>query len=104
MIKLTRRSKQRKQNFGLINRDYEYDGDDGDLLEGHRETEGEPVRDRAQWLKLNKYIRYLNEHADAKTQFKVLYLGRHGQGYHNVAEAKYGTAAWDVSQTSPLLV
>jgi len=62
------------------------------------------VRDRAQWLKLNKYIRYLNEHADAKTQFKVLYLGRHGQGYHNVAEAKYGTAAWDVSQTSPMLV
>lgn len=27
---------------------------------------------------------------------KVLFLGRHGQGWHNVAEAKYGTHAWDV--------
>jgi broad specificity phosphatase PhoE len=26
----------------------------------------------------------------------VLFLGRHGQGWHNVAEAKYGTKAWDV--------
>jgi broad specificity phosphatase PhoE len=28
--------------------------------------------------------------------FKVLFLGRHGEGWHNVAEAKYGTEAWDV--------
>jgi hypothetical protein len=28
--------------------------------------------------------------------YKVLFLGRHGQGWHNVAEAKYGTKAWDV--------
>jgi hypothetical protein len=25
-----------------------------------------------------------------------LYLGRHGQGYHNVAESRYGTKLWDV--------
>ena len=25
----------------------------------------------------------------------MLFLGRHGQGEHNVAEAKYGTPAWD---------
>jgi hypothetical protein len=30
----------------------------------------------------------------------VLFLGRHGEGYHNVAEAKYGTAAWDVRISS----
>jgi hypothetical protein len=29
-------------------------------------------------------------------QYKVLYMGRHGEGYHNVAEAFYGTPAWDV--------
>ena len=29
--------------------------------------------------------------------YKVLFLGRHGQGWHNVAETKYGTKAWDVS-------
>jgi hypothetical protein len=28
--------------------------------------------------------------------YKVLFLGRHGQGWHNVAETKYGTKAWDV--------
>lgn len=26
-------------------------------------------------------------------------MGRHGEGYHNVAEAYYGTPAWDVSLT-----
>ncbi|KAI0034919.1 phosphoglycerate mutase [Vararia minispora EC-137] len=26
---------------------------------------------------------------------KVLFLGRHGQGWHNVAEAKYRTKSWD---------
>jgi hypothetical protein len=25
-------------------------------------------------------------------------MGRHGEGYHNVAEAFYGTPAWDVRQ------
>lgn len=25
----------------------------------------------------------------------MLFLGRHGQGWHNVAESKYGTKAWD---------
>jgi hypothetical protein len=26
----------------------------------------------------------------------VLFLGRHGEGVHNVAEKRYGTKAWDV--------
>ena len=37
-------------------------------------------------------------------QYKLLYMGRHGEGYHNVAEAFYGTPAWDVSETEPLFV
>lgn len=28
-------------------------------------------------------------------KYKLLFLGRHGQGWHNVAEAFYGTPAWD---------
>ena len=31
---------------------------------------------------------------------KVLFLGRHGQGWHNIAESKYGTNAWDVCYSS----
>ena len=27
--------------------------------------------------------------------YRLLLVGRHGEGYHNVAEAKYGTPAWD---------
>ena len=35
-------------------------------------------------------------------QYKVLYLGRHGEGYHNVAESYYGTPAWNVSPLLPV--
>lgn len=40
-------------------------------------------------------MRSLASSAPQGTSYKVLFLGRHGQGWHNVAEAKYGTAAWD---------
>ncbi|KAJ7225111.1 hypothetical protein B0H12DRAFT_1223836 [Mycena haematopus] len=33
--------------------------------------------------------------ASTGTAYKLLFFGRHGQGYHNVAEDKYGTQAWD---------
>ncbi|KAF8317112.1 phosphoglycerate mutase-like protein [Clavulina sp. PMI_390] len=32
---------------------------------------------------------------EPKAKFKVIWAGRHGQGWHNLAEAKYGTKAWD---------
>ncbi|GLB44500.1 putative phosphoglycerate mutase family protein [Lyophyllum shimeji] len=47
------------------------------------------------WTKFFDRLELLNEDADADTSYKVFFLGRHGQGYHNVAEAKYGTQAWD---------
>ncbi|KAJ8474034.1 hypothetical protein ONZ45_g16086 [Pleurotus djamor] len=47
------------------------------------------------WETLFKRIANLNHHADSKTSFKLFFLGRHGEGFHNVAEAKYGTPAWD---------
>ncbi|KAG1735029.1 histidine phosphatase superfamily [Suillus lakei] len=28
-------------------------------------------------------------------RYKVFFVGRHGEGFHNVAEAKYGTEAWN---------
>jgi hypothetical protein len=30
-------------------------------------------------------------------QYKVLFMGRHGEGWHNAAESFYGTPAWNVS-------
>ncbi|KIM58756.1 hypothetical protein SCLCIDRAFT_16671 [Scleroderma citrinum Foug A] len=45
------------------------------------------------WTKFKDSIQQLNEDATTTVQYKVFFLGRHGEGYHNVAEAKYGTQA-----------
>jgi hypothetical protein len=41
-------------------------------------------------------VRHLNNKSGENESVKVMFLGRHGQGWHNVAETKYGTKAWDV--------
>ncbi|PVH92590.1 phosphoglycerate mutase-like protein [Periconia macrospinosa] len=70
-----------KEKFGLIERSYPMDAD----VEGSR----------SQWQKFEHHIRRLNDQSAANESVKVLFLGRHGQGWHNVAESKYGTEAWD---------
>ncbi|KAK1234729.1 putative phosphoglycerate mutase pmu1, partial [Marasmius sp. AFHP31] len=45
------------------------------------------------WAILQDQIRRLNELSDGR--HKLIFLCRHGEGFHNVAEAKYGTKAWD---------
>lgn len=35
------------------------------------------------------------EKSDENVQYKVFFLARHGQGYHNLANSKYGQKAWD---------
>lgn len=47
------------------------------------------------WEKFQLNITALNAKGAPKNSIKVFFLGRHGEGYHNVAEAKYGTPAWD---------
>jgi hypothetical protein len=78
---------QKKQNFGLIRRSY----GEPDVVD---ELDGE---EKAQWRRFERHVRRLNEESPESMMFKVLFLGRHGQGWHNVAESKYGTPAWDVS-------
>lgn len=46
------------------------------------------------WQRFARQVAHLNT-IDKSASYKVLYLGRHGEGDHNVAEAYYGTAAWD---------
>ncbi|KAF2010766.1 phosphoglycerate mutase-like protein [Aaosphaeria arxii CBS 175.79] len=75
----------RKSNFGLINRSYPSD-ESGDTEESSA---------KQQWRRFEKYVRKLNDESAENEYIKVLFLGRHGQGWHNVAETKYGTAAWD---------
>lgn len=40
-------------------------------------------------------LRRLNENSDENTVYKIFLLGRHGQGYHNLANLKYGEKAWN---------
>ncbi|KAJ5266868.1 hypothetical protein N7478_009676 [Penicillium angulare] len=57
------------------------------------------LRDNAslntQWKKFIQDIQELNNLGGGSVQYKVLFLGRHGEGIHNVAEKRYGTKAWD---------
>ncbi|KAJ8602855.1 hypothetical protein MRB53_042347 [Persea americana] len=47
------------------------------------------------WHQFLKYMEHLQLLAPAGTTYKLIINGRHGQGFHNVAEDTYGTAAWD---------
>ncbi|KAJ5306084.1 hypothetical protein PENANT_c024G05074 [Penicillium antarcticum] len=67
-----------KSDFGLIAKSYD--------------TEKETLQ-TTQWQRFSEHIKTLNSNPHQK--YKVLFLGRHGEGVHNVAETRYGTKAWD---------
>ncbi|KAL8866390.1 MAG: hypothetical protein Q9174_006330, partial [Haloplaca sp. 1 TL-2023] len=48
-----------------------------------------------QWQRFAHAVFRLNRSSGRFTQYKLLYLGRHGEGYHNAAESYYGTPAWN---------
>lgn len=47
------------------------------------------------WEVFRQNITRLNKKAPRDVSYHVLYLARHGEGFHNTAEAFYGTPAWD---------
>jgi len=70
-------------NFGLINRTYPSDSSCPDR------------KSSTQWQRLAHYISTLNKKAPRNERYSLLYLGRHGEGYHNAAETYFGTPAWN---------
>ena len=80
---------QTTTNFGLIAGPYDSDSSipDSQAL--------------TQWQRFEHEIQTLNDDAPAGTSYKLLFLGRHGEGYHNVAERFYGTEAWNVRTSLP---
>lgn len=68
-------------NFGLINRTYPVKGCNRKGL--------------TQWQKFGKEVERLNREAAKNVEYKLLFLGRHGEGWHNAAESFYGTPAWN---------
>lgn len=81
-------------NYGLINRSYSTD------------KEFDRYGKKTQWQRFEHYVDTLNRKADKNTQYKVLFMARHGEGYHNAAESYYGTPAWNVGilpRVAPLM-
>ncbi|KAG6094372.1 hypothetical protein E4U30_003415 [Claviceps sp. LM220 group G6] len=76
-----------QRNFGLIDRKYPTD------------ATFDPHGAKSQWERFDEWVRHLNNKSNCQAskdvQYKVLFFGRHGQGYHNVAESFYGTPAWN---------
>ncbi|KAL6712377.1 putative phosphoglycerate mutase pmu1 [Coniothyrium glycines] len=70
-------------NFGLINRTYPSDSTRPDKKQS------------TQWQRLAHYISTLNKDAKRNERYTLLFMGRHGEGYHNAAESYFGTPAWN---------
>lgn len=70
-------------NFGLLNRTYLGD------------KAFDPHNKKTQWQRFANEVTRLNRQSPANVQYKVLFMGRHGEGYHNVAQTYYGTPAWN---------
>ncbi|CAL5873024.1 uncharacterized protein PFLUO_LOCUS7293 [Penicillium psychrofluorescens] len=72
-----------EENFGLINRTYE------------GETYNRNSKDLTQWQRFYNEVVRLNQESPCNVEYKVFFFGRHGDGYHNDAQAYYGTPAWN---------
>ncbi|KAK4148635.1 phosphoglycerate mutase [Chaetomidium leptoderma] len=77
-------------NFGLVNRTYPTD------------KRFDAAGEKMQWQRFEAWVKHLNSGCNKKSnvQYKVLFMGRHGEGWHNAAESFYGTPAWNAD---PLL-
>ena len=53
-------------------------------------------RGETQWQLFENKVKRLNDESQPSVQYKVLYIARHGQGVHNVAERQYSRNEWDV--------
>ncbi|KAK4122269.1 phosphoglycerate mutase [Parathielavia appendiculata] len=72
-------------NFGLINRTYPTD------------KRFDPNGEKTQWQRFEAFVKFLNSACSKRrgVQYKLLFIGRHGEGWHNAAESFYGTPAWN---------
>ncbi|KAF2704942.1 phosphoglycerate mutase-like protein [Pleomassaria siparia CBS 279.74] len=81
-------------NFGLINRAYPTDDDDDDD-KTTTHNNNSLSKSTSQWQRLATYINSLNSQCSSNERYTLLFLGRHGEGYHNAAETYLGTPAWN---------
>lgn len=67
--------------LGLISRPYE--------------TDAAASISRTDWERFVHYLSQLNNSGDDNLKYRLLFAARHGEGSHNVMEAKVGTAEWE---------
>jgi len=70
-------------DFGLLNQTYSTDA----LFD--------PSGQKTQWELFTQYVNALNSASDADTHYKVLYMARHGEAVHNIAQTHYGSQCWE---------
>ncbi|BCS25805.1 uncharacterized protein APUU_50516S [Aspergillus puulaauensis] len=74
-------------NFGLLDRTY-----DADKAAQHSSSR---ARNITQWERFHRQLEYLNTNSPKHVGYKLFFLGRHGEGWHNAAEDYFGTPAWN---------
>lgn len=68
------------------------------LIPGKQYPSDDPeALDQRDWVRFANYVRHLNRNSPDNVSYKVLYLTRHGFGYHNKCHHDVGTEAWNVS-------
>lgn len=93
---ITNQPNQTSHNFGLLDRTY-----DADKAAQHsRSSSGSGIipgaRNLTQWERFHRQLEYLNSNSPKHVSYKLFFLGRHGEGWHNAAEDYFGTPAWNV--------
>lgn len=72
--------------FALKPRDYPSDGDSSSSTP----SDGRP------WARFTKHVAALNRSSPENVAYKIVFVTRHGQGYHNLKNEQVGDEAWDV--------
>ncbi|KAI1653355.1 phosphoglycerate mutase-like protein [Daldinia decipiens] len=70
-------------NMGLIDRAYETDAAFG------------PEGKKTQWERFVRFLEHKNKQGQGRVQYKLVFLIRHGQGYHNLKETEVGRHEWE---------
>ncbi|KAK2594522.1 hypothetical protein QQS21_007741 [Conoideocrella luteorostrata] len=65
------------------------------LLSRDYPSDSESSEHKTDWQRFAGHVRALNRDASPSVSYKILYLTRHGFGYHNQKHAEVGTEAWD---------
>lgn len=62
-----------------------------------------PTADQRPWARFTAHVAALNRDSAKNVSYKILFVTRHGQGFHNAKRYEVGADAWNVRVTHPSL-